>query len=357
LAQVLDESPYDLHSRFGYRKEIMMDILELVPAFPHCEILSVDPPQPIEFTPISIRVAVRNPASEPFSGSVSYTGRTSEAGPSEARVNLPAGRGISELPGDQPGTPMSIVTIHGLAPQAGQNVSVQVNLFKDEPGVEFPQPIDDPSFALNIAANYRFQIDTLHCLNPRSLNNDTLKGSCKVLFGDQPLASCHPGSPLDVPRPMQYEEYGDHGTGAVLPTSFCFEGFGGVPGVAPELTIAYNFANSGFAGSLEEEMGKILDIVSDLGAGVATALVGGGSGWAIVDQAHHQANAAIFSSCDGPVAGDLITAKSDVLARLTAANGRYTETRKYTGTSSPVVCGEVSHYEVAFTFIRVSMPQ
>ncbi|HZU01107.1 MAG TPA: hypothetical protein VFA10_15675 [Ktedonobacteraceae bacterium] len=330
--------------------------IQFHPASVGCDILSVNPPEPTEFTPIAITVTVTNSTTDPFSGSVAYAGTANPtSGASSAQVNLPAGSGLAGIVTGQ-NAPSTTVTVFGLAPAAGQNVAVQVNLFKDEPGVEFPPPIGNASFTLNIAANYQFAVESLHCLNPRSLDNDTLKGSCRVLFGGQPLASCHPQSPFDVPQATQYEEYGDHGAGAVISTSFCFTGFGGVPGLAPDLTITYDFENSGYAGSAEDEMNKILDVVSDLGAGVATALVGGGSGWGLVDQAHHQINAAIFSSCDGPVAGDFITVKSDVLAEVTTANGTYTETRTYPGTSSPAVCGEVSHYEVTFTFTRLSMP-
>jgi hypothetical protein len=350
------------------RKKVMMShvILCRNPFDQHysasCEILSVDPPEPIEFTPISLKVAVINYGTSPFSGSIAYdfgsiaftgTANSTVIEKSSARVNLPAGHGYLSVLNVKP-APQTIVTISGFAPAAGRNVPVQVKLFEDQPGVEFPEPLVTESFPLNIVANYRFAIKTLRCLNPRSTFNDTLKGSCRVLFGDQPLANCHPKSPFDVPQETQYEEYGDHGAGAVIPTSFCFERFGGVPGLAPDLTVVYTFENSGHAGSLEDIMNQILDVVSDLGAGAATALVGGGEGWSIVNKAHHQSNAAFFSSCDGPVAGDMITVKSHVLARLTAANGTYTETRTYPGTSSPAICGMVSHYQVTFTFTRLS---
>lgn len=273
-----------------------------------CEILSVDPPQPVEFTPISIKVVVRNPSTEPFSGSVIATGAA--AGGGSVQVKLPAGQGLLSVIEGQ-GTPSRTVTVSGVAPAAGQNVSIQVNLSNDQP--EAPSPFGTASFPLNIAANYQFSIDTLHCLNPRSKYNDTLKGSCQVLFGDQPLANCHPRSPLDVPQATQSEEYGDHSAGDVIPITFCFTGFGGVPGLAPDLNVSYDFENSG--------------------------------------------NTGIFSNCDGTVASDTITARSDVLAQQTAANGIWSETRHYHGTNSPLNCGEASNYEVKFTFTRLSMVQ
>jgi hypothetical protein len=225
-------------------------------------------------------------------------------------VNLPAGQGLLSVVEGQ-GVPSTVVTVSGIAPAAGQNVPIQVNLINDQPGAA--SPFGTASFPLNIAANYQFSIDTLHCLNPRSKVRDTLKGSCQVLFGDQPLASCHAGSPLDVPQATQNEEYGDHGAGDVIPAGFCFTGFGGVPGLAPDLNVSFDFENRG--------------------------------------------NTGIFSNCDGTVASDTITVKSDVLAQLTAANGIYTETRTYPGTNSPINCGEASHYQVTFTFTRLSMVQ
>jgi hypothetical protein len=320
-----------------------------------CEILSVEPSTPIEFTPISMLVRVSNPPAEPFPGNVRYTGQLSPAGPGFTQVNLPAGPGIT---GAMAGVPVPVTTVRlfGLAPAAGQNVPLKVELFRDAVG-EFPPPIATASIELNIVANYQFEINEIRCLNPRATYNDTLKGSCRILFGDQPLALYRPDSPLDLPQATYYEDYGNHGDGFSTATKFCVQGFGGVPGLAPDLTILYAFENRGHAGSTEESAQKVLDTVSDLGAGLVTGLMGGGAGWGLVNEAHHQINAAVTAGCDGAVAGDLITAKSDVLARLTAANGTYSETRRYEGTSSPVDCGQVSHYEVTFTFTRVSMPQ
>jgi hypothetical protein len=323
-----------------------------------CEILSVEPPQPIEFTPIWITVRITNAPAQPFSGDVRYTGQPSWADRSFYHVNIPAGPGIAGVMMGQQ-VPTRTVTFSGLAPAAGQNVPIEVQLFRDPaPAEEFTLPIATASFALNIAATYRFGIDTLECLNPRSKNNDTLKGSCKVLVGDQYLALYDPGSPWNAPQDTYYEEYGDHGAGFSTPTKFHFQEFGGVPGLAPNVAIVYNFENSGHAGSIEEVTNKVLDGLSDLGAGVVTGIEGGGDGWAKANEAHHQFNAAITASCDGLVAGDTLgPASSDQLASMTAENRTYTETRRYEGTSSPYICGEVSHYEVTFTLTRVSTPQ
>ena len=322
-----------------------------------CEILSVEPPTPIEFTPISMMVRVYNPPAEPFSGNIRYTGQLSPAGPGFTQVNLAAGPGIAGVMTGSP-VPATTVRLFGLAPAAGQNVPIEVQLFRDMPGVEFAPPIATASFALNIVANYRFGIDTITCLNPRAMQDDRLKGSCKVLFGDQPLALYHPDSPLDAPQDEYHEDYGEHGAGFSAPTKFHFQEFGGVPGLASNVTIVYDFENSGHAGSTEEVVNRVLDGISDLGEGLVVAFEGGGDGWAKVNDVHHQINAAATANCDGPVAGDTLgPASSDLLARLTAGNGTYTETRRYEGTSSPVVCGVVSHYEVTFTFTRVSMPQ
>jgi hypothetical protein len=108
------------------------------------DILSVDPPEPIEFTPISIKVVVRNPTTAPFSGSVVYTGTANAAGPNWARVSLPAGPGLAGVIAGQP-VPETIVTVFGVAPLRGQNV-VQVDLFKDGS----PTPIQVAQMGINV---------------------------------------------------------------------------------------------------------------------------------------------------------------------------------------------------------------
>jgi hypothetical protein len=140
-----------------------------------CEILSVEPPQPIEFTPIWITVRITNAPAQPFSGDVRYTGQPSWADRSFYHVNIPAGPGIAGVMMGQQ-VPTRTVTFSGLAPAAGQNVPIEVQLFRDPaPAEEFTLPIATASFALNIAA-YRFGIDTLECLNPRSKNTE-VRGS------------------------------------------------------------------------------------------------------------------------------------------------------------------------------------
>jgi hypothetical protein len=306
---------------------------------------AVLPGEPVEGTAIRVRFTLTNARDQEVSGTVQFEGRTdAELGPSTAVIDLAPGQSAHG-------------SVVGLAPRAGISQEVKLAFYEKDafPGVEFPPPTAAAATDIDIAARYQVKVDWFLVKEARSPLHDTLTGTCRVLFGGAPLPSCHLESPLDVSQESQTQDFGDHGDGDQVETKFCFGPFSGVPGIAPDLELSYMFYNGGFATSGEKELNEALDILSTIGAAVATILVPQGApAWPLANEAHKKVNAALLQDCDGLVAGDMVTARSSVLEQLTAANGGYSETRQYKGTPSPAGCGATSEYEVRFSFVRLS---
>ena len=208
-----------------------------------------------------------------------------------------------------------------------------------------------------MAAVYLLRINNVTVDNPRAPQNDTLLGEATALYMGELLPNPNPISPFDpASKPRnQTQVFGDRGSGSVLPTTFSFGPFRGVPGVAPSLTFNYAFINRGYDHSKEEALLKVLNVLSEAGQAAATLVMPQGSGaWDKINDIHQKINGGLLSGCDGLVAADQIVMNSDVLDVITKGNNVYSENRAYEGTSSPVVCGKVSHYRVNFSVYRIS---
>jgi hypothetical protein len=309
------------------------------------EITRVEPARPVENQPVDVFYKITS-LFKPLSGTIVFNGVADDTLKQRDRIDeLPEGQSVHGR-------------VQGIAPGAARGAEIRLDFYDDDAtkaGVEFPPPAFYTSTSVDVAARYQLQVDWFKVDNPRSLRNDTILGSCTVLFGDNPLPNPHPGSPFDVPKPTQAFDFKDHGGGDVVPTPFAFGPFESVPGLPPDLTFDFVFLNAGYAASGEEQTKKVLDTLSDVGAAIASAAIPAAAAiFPLVNQAHKESNAAFLSSCDGTVAADKITMMSDALAGQTANEGTYSETRHYTGTSSPVICGETSNYDVKFSIVRLS---
>jgi hypothetical protein len=252
-------------------------------------------------------------------------------------------------------------TLRGLAPLAGQNIEIKV-AYQEFGGVaEFVPTFEaDDSDFINISARYELRIDWVKVDNPRAPIHDTLVGECTATYGGQPVPNQAPQrTPFDTPSPTVAEAFGNHGAGDVIWTpTFTFGPISGVPGLAPDLVFNYSFANKGYDQSHEADMLTVLDWISKLGAAIASAALPAYSGLSpIVEQFNEFINSLFFTNCDGLVAGDSFTVQSAKLAAVTGGDQHVFSTDpplKYQGTSSPVMCGETSNYEVHWTIRRLS---
>lgn len=279
-----------------------------------------------------------------LNGVVRYRGQAApDAGPSEMNiVNLPVG-----------GTGSGV--LFGIAPLAAREVEIDLDFFEADafPGAEFPPPTCTGMSWIDIAARFEIRIESFTVEEARSPLEDTLFGQCTALYGGQPLPSPHAGNPAFNTLTTQVESYGSHGDGSVVPTSFLFGPFQGVPGASPDIMFNFAFINSGFAGTGEEQLTMVLNWLADFGASAATLPTPIGA--ALLPLAITGLGLLyVIPNCDGVVAADQITMTSAALDQATREGGGYTEERRYPGSTSPVGCGANSRYRVKFTIARLS---
>ncbi|HTV19094.1 MAG TPA: hypothetical protein VMG12_10495 [Polyangiaceae bacterium] len=336
------------------------------------EITRIEPAQPVEGTPITIHFNV-----------------TAFGADRSARVTSGVDSRVFVLKSSL----TQSASIGGVAPKAGvsQPVSLQAYDHPTPLGVEFPAPIaaSDP-FLLDISAVYDFRIDAVrarvtrdnflsgHGQHPK----DYLVGSATALYGGTPLPDPGKASALDATEATQTEAYGWIESGSEVHPNMRFGPFAGVPGKAPAFTFSYLFARAANDQRLNDGK-RALDAISAAGRDIAKALYPQLAGaWDGVHELHQLIHSAIFANCDGIVATDKKVAASADLAALTdnavaseqqvetpnevhqraltmrRGRGTYSETRIYSGSTSPGPCGsDLSEYHVTFTFDRLSYPE
>jgi hypothetical protein len=303
------------------------------------QILAVTPNLPMENSPIKITFQLRNLFDRrTLNGLVRFTGSPAFPDPLfQPITNL--------LPGQtQRGY------VWGLAPLAGQGVSIDV-VYEESTAPPFNVTAETE---IDIRAQYQLSVDWLKVLNPRSLDDDTLIGTCCAHYGDAVLQPAVPARPFEFVE-CQQAVYGDHGSGDVVLTGFLFETFEGVPGVAPDLVFNYYFCNAGGTDTDEQKARQWLEVLSKIGAAVATfELPSYAAIWSLVDYLLDIGLSEIFQSCDGLVAGDQFKLTSAQLDQVTRSGGGFGLVNTYTGTPSPWNCGEVSHYQVHWLIMRLS---
>jgi hypothetical protein len=335
FAEVVDLTPLDLDQFIG------VDL----------EILSVSPDTPMEKTPIKItfQLTDRFP-SRPLNGQVQFLGDVTSVGPSTYQVDdLLPGQTIRGF-------------VWGIAPLAGHDVQIRIVYEEPSPGVRFGSVIGAQPAAfvqstagteIDIKAQYQLFVDWLKVLNPRALDDDTLVGQCTAHFGDTVLQPAMPARPNEFVDSMT-ATYGDHGSGDTVQTGFLFETFEGVPGVALPLDFNYIFANAGGTDTDEQKAKQWLDGLAAAGGAVASVVYPAGTPvWTVAVAALTKFFDFLFPDCDGPVAVDRFVLTSSKLDQLTR-NGSLEQLNFYTGTDSPAVCGETSHYLVHFYISRPS---
>jgi hypothetical protein len=181
------------------------------------------------------------------------------------------------------------------------------------------------------AASYTLRIDQITILNTRSWHLD----SDVVTIGAIGDGVAAPTTTLDM---------GDVNNGffpVYLRSS--------TVGVTSGATFTFAVTNAGFDRSNTSTARSATD---DIAKAVASAGTDGSPVWGYVSGAISKIGGIFTADCDGVVAADKLTFDAETLARLTAYDGTYGETRHYAGTDSPWGCGSNSDYYVTWTVVR-----
>lgn len=255
-------------------------------------------------------------------------------------------------------------TVDGLAPAAGA-AEIDLEFHQREPGVEFAPVELTAGLEIKVARLYIVGIDWIEVGNPRNGPDtaavhhlDYVLGACSATLGGQPLP--RPQTSKDSPEEQATLDpfthiFGRHGAKDVVPTSFQFGPFGGVPGETPDIKLNYIFNHSDYAGGGREQALAVLDWLSKIGKVIGEATIPSiGAAWKGLDDAINFLNSALFASCDGVVAAASVVLPGVLLDRLTSDVGDYAEIRHDPGRNSPAICGATSNYYVRFSVNRVS---
>jgi len=302
--------------------------------------VSVNPPVPIENTPIEISFQLTNASYGSLSGLVRFVGQHEDPkiGPSTYQVNglAPGGSVWGK--------------VRGLAPAAGQNQEIDLSFEPPVKGI----PVLGGYKTIDVRATYRVDVYQLVCHNPRSKNQDTLIGVCSAFDDGAPLPPTNPNPQrqFEDQYGLQTESYGDHGSGSTIPVHFSFGPFDDVPGEDRDLTFTYIFSNMG-GGLGAARQG--LQITGHLAAAIGSAAGPIGAAIGGLIDGILQGISGILQDCNGQVASDKFRLHSGDMERITTqGQGHYEQTDSYEGNPSPGDCGEVSHYDVSWRLSRLS---
>ena len=226
------------------------------------------------------------------------------------------------------------------APSAG-TIDFELDFFKQPTpaGVEFPPPDALDVATIQVAARYAVSLDAINVKGTRAPIEDRDYASLSASTGDQ-ARTAEPTLVGDV-------KSGQHAVGLTVGP------FDIVPG-GPDLVISFVVVNKGH-GSLAKTTIDVLNGISAATREILNAVYPAYAGvWKAADAITQKINALFDVNCDGIVVADKIAISSSSLNQMTGSSQRYTETRQYPGTDSPVGCGSNSSYDATFSIQRIA---
>ena len=147
------------------------------------------------------------------------------------------------------------------------------------------------SLDFDVAGRYTLTVDRITIFDTASYHNDTVLVAINSAEGGQPTGT------------IGY--LGDHDNGT-FPVGIAELGpYDSVPDLSQDVSLAWLIANYGYS-SEQETLDKVLDIMSDIGAAVATIILGGVYAplSAAADALNHLINDTLLADCDTVVALD-----------------------------------------------------
>jgi hypothetical protein len=307
---------------------------------------SVDSPAPVENRLMHVYFTVKNNTAAVHSGFVAATVSAGNDVPKTSDfwdvVDLQAG-----------GSAQGAVTV--TTPRAGQRRNVQIFYFESvTPGTP-PSPgphLGETSTSFNSAARFVFALPYFRVGTQRARLKDTDYASMSVLVGENAVMMPRTIKIGDVGlgvHPFQGELVGSSGTRL---EKFETDPFELVPGVSPDVSVAYSIINLG--AEVESTMLTFFNKISDATAGVLSVFYKSDDGWDGANAFTKYLNEKKFAGCDGPVVIHEMRDNSAALESKTASQD-LSGTEHFGGDDyrSQAGCGRTSSYSVAWTLRRV----
>jgi hypothetical protein len=313
----------------------------------------------IENVAVVCKFTLQNLTSKPLSGTVAYLGELGSDDPSKGRMK------VTNL---QPGASL-VGQVVGRAPRAQANAKLTLSYTDDNAPVvqEFKQPSAYGYVYIDVAAVYMLQLDWFKCIRTRDRvgYSDQVVVSCTALFSET-------GGSLPVPPDLAQDPVFMHpsnstqirkvsnvgGDGKQTPVNIRFGPFNSVPGKSSAINYAYGLVNSHDSDQLAV-FRQIANYMSDGGEIVASlAAPTGAPAFALINYVVQEINQAVCANCDGLIAGDSFSIRSDELESNTFASGAYGKEMFYDGEKlgmqTPAACGRAPYYSVYSSFVRMS---